>query len=57
MCLCLYQERAAILRLHDNIFSSETGDLRDLQLAGDPSDTLWAAAMVNSRCFSDVVGG
>lgn len=54
--VCAVQEWAAILRLHDNIFSSDTGDLKELQLAGDPSDTLWAAAMVNSRCFSDVVG-
>jgi hypothetical protein len=47
------QERASILGLHRAVFSASTGDLRTLQLAASPEDTLWAASMVNSRCFAD----
>jgi hypothetical protein len=50
------QERDAILGLHASIFSEATGDLRALRLAAAPADTLWAASMVNSRCFADEVG-
>eukprot|EP00878_Enallax_costatus_P035849 GHUV01040088.1.p1 GENE.GHUV01040088.1~~GHUV01040088.1.p1 ORF type:complete len:486 (+),score=115.66 GHUV01040088.1:144-1601(+) len=50
------QERTAIQGLHDSIFSSQTGDLASLDLAPEFQDTLWAACMVNSRCFSDAVG-
>lgn len=49
------QERSAILRLHDTVFSEATGDLAALKLAAVPEDTLWAASMVNSRCFADEV--
>lgn len=37
------------------LFSSSTGELRALQLAPTLDDTVWAACMVNSRCFSDTV--
>eukprot|EP00879_Flechtneria_rotunda_P023117 GHRR01024437.1.p1 GENE.GHRR01024437.1~~GHRR01024437.1.p1 ORF type:complete len:173 (+),score=39.15 GHRR01024437.1:579-1097(+) len=50
------KERTAIQGLHDSIFSSATGELRSLDLAPSFNDTLWAACMVNSRCFSDNVG-
>lgn len=50
------QERDGIQGLHDSLFSSSTGELRALDLAPDFSDTLWAACMVNSRCFSDAAG-
>lgn len=50
------QERAGIQGLHDSLFSSTTGELRALDLAPDFSNTLWAACMVNSRCFSDAAG-
>lgn len=49
------QERSAIQGLHDSVFSSRTGELSTLDLAPDFQDTLWAACMVNSRCFSDLV--
>jgi hypothetical protein len=40
-------------------YSNSTGTLRSLDLVDgkDPCTTLWIAAMVNSRCFSDRVGG
>lgn len=50
------KERDGIQGLHDSLFSSSTGELRALDLAPDFSDTLWAACMVNSRCFSDAAG-
>lgn len=50
------QERDGIRGLHDSLFSSSTGDLRALDLAPSFTDTLWAACMVNSRCFSDAAG-
>jgi predicted nicotinamide N-methyase len=50
------QERTAIQGLHDTVFSSSTGELAALDLAPDFQHTLWAACMVNSRCFSDNVG-
>lgn len=50
------QEREGIQGLHDSLFSSSTGELRALDLAPSFSDTLWAACMVNSRCFSDAAG-
>lgn len=37
------------------LFSSAGGELRALQLADRLEDTLWAACMVNSRCFSETV--
>ncbi len=37
------------------LFSSTSGELRALQLADSLEDTLWAACMVNSRCFSETV--
>jgi hypothetical protein len=52
---CL-QERTAIQGLHDSVFSSSTGELAALDLAPNFQHTLWAACMVNSRCFSDNVG-
>ncbi|GBF96048.1 hypothetical protein Rsub_08863 [Raphidocelis subcapitata] len=51
------KERASILSLHESIFSGSSGDLSALALAAGPEDTLWAASMVNSRCFADEVGG
>jgi hypothetical protein len=50
------QERDGIEGLHASLFSSSTGELKALDLAPDVSDTLWAASMVNSRCFSDAAG-
>lgn len=50
------QEREGIEGLHASLFSSSTGELKALNLAPDVSDTLWAASMVNSRCFSDAAG-
>ncbi|KAL4459118.1 hypothetical protein ABPG75_013983 [Micractinium tetrahymenae] len=50
-------ERQQIAGLHDRLFSSTTGELRALQLADRLEDMLWAACMVNSRCFSDTVDG
>jgi hypothetical protein len=50
------QEREGIQGLHASLFSSSTGELQALDLAPDLSDTLWAACMVNSRCFSDAAG-
>lgn len=50
------QERSSIKALHNSLFSSTTGELRALDLAPDFTDTLWAACMVNSRCFSDAAG-
>lgn len=38
------------------LFSSASGELRALRLADSLEDTVWAACMVNSRCFSDTVG-
>ncbi len=49
------QERAAIEGLHAAIFSSSSGELAALDLAPHSSDTVWAASLVNSRCFSDNV--
>lgn len=42
--------------MHASLFSSSTGELKALNLAPDVSDTLWAASLVNSRCFSDAAG-
>jgi hypothetical protein len=53
---CAAQERSSIKALHDSLFSSTTGELKALDLAPDFNDTLWAACMVNSRCFSDAAG-
>ncbi|WIA28837.1 hypothetical protein OEZ86_011364 [Tetradesmus obliquus] len=50
------KERSAIQGLHDTVFSSSTGELAALDLAPEFKHTLWAACMVNSRCFSDNVG-
>jgi hypothetical protein len=54
--MSLLQEREGIQGLHDSLLSSSTGELRALDLAPSFSDTLWAACMVNSRCFSDNAG-
>lgn len=57
LLLCVgVQERKGIQGLHDSLFSSSTGELRALDLSPSFSDTLWAACMVNSRCFSDNAG-
>lgn len=50
------KEREGIEGLHASLFSSTTGQLKALDLAPNVSDTLWAASMVNSRCFSDAAG-
>ena len=39
------------------LFSSAGGELRALKLSPQLEDTLWAACMVNSRCFSETVRG
>lgn len=51
------KERDAILGLHQSVFSDDSGDLRALRLSARFEDTLWAASMVNSRCFADEVSG
>ncbi|GAB4817745.1 hypothetical protein N2152v2_004791 [Parachlorella kessleri] len=51
------KEREEIFGLHARVFSSESGELRSLSLATSPEETLWAACMVNSRCFSEKVAG
>ena len=40
---------------HKSLFSSQTGYLKDLRLAQNLQDTLWAMSMVRSRTFSDKV--
>ncbi|PRW59741.1 acyl-coenzyme A oxidase peroxisomal isoform B [Chlorella sorokiniana] len=50
-------EREQIAALHERLLSSTSGELRVLQLADSLEDTLWAACMVNSRCFSETVDG
>lgn len=49
------KERGDILGVHERMFSSEGGELRALLLAPTPGDTVWAASLVNSRCFSETV--
>jgi len=39
------------------LFSSTSGELKALKLADSVDDTVWAACMVNSRCFSENVSG
>ncbi|KAI8471285.1 MAG: hypothetical protein J3K34DRAFT_392961 [Monoraphidium minutum] len=50
------RERSAVLALHASVFGV-AGELRALRLARGPEDTLWAASMVNSRCFADEAAG
>lgn len=40
---------------HESMFSSHTGVLKDLQLADNLQQTLWAMSLVRSRTFSDKV--
>lgn len=40
---------------HTSIFSSQTGLLKNLQLADSLQDTLWAMSLVRSRTFSEAV--
>lgn len=40
---------------HASLFSNETGHLKELQLADNLQDTLWAMSLVRSRTFSDQV--
>lgn len=49
------QEREGILGLHRRVFAPEGGELRALGLAAGPEETIWAAGLVNSRCFSETV--
>jgi hypothetical protein len=49
------KEREDILGVHARVFCGQGGELRTLALAPRPEDTLWAACMVNSRCFSETV--
>lgn len=49
------KERENILGVHQRMFAADGGELRALRLAGAPGDTLWAACLVNSRCFSETV--
>ena len=40
---------------HETLFSSQTGQLKSLQLADSLQDTLWAMSLVRSRTFSERV--
>ena len=51
------RDAAALDRVHAALFDGGTGTLKALRLSPSPAATRAAAALLNSRCFSDAVGG
>ena len=50
-------DAAALETMHTRLFDAGTGALGALALAPTPAATRTAAALLNSRCFADSVGG
>lgn len=50
-------DAAALESMHARLFDSKTGELRAFNLSPSPAATRTAAALLNSRCFSDDVAG